>query len=135
MDDEETLARAREESFRSGVRAAVQAVVDDIAGLVQRRERAMANKDTTNIIAGIGRRLATLPVPQREGDALPAISREVLFAKVAQKIRPDLDWSNVASLTVEGFFVDDQGMVVEGNAQLLAAWRFAESLVEMIRYA
>ncbi len=57
--------------FRIGIRVAMQLIVDDIAGVVQRRQRMSAPETTTSIMVGIARRIATLPMPSSPDDAPP----------------------------------------------------------------
>lgn len=116
------LKEGGETPFRRGIRAAVQAAVDDLAGLIKRRKQAMANEAHTAVIAGIARRLAVLPMPGSEGDVPPPMLREILTLKVARTLAPTLDWDQIEDITIM-------------PPEFVEAWRAADEIVVLVRYA
>lgn len=84
-------------AFRRGVHTAVQAIVDDFASLVQRRDQAHAPQNTTEVVKAMALRLAALPMPWTDpGPVDPAVPA------VPAAPRPDLHTLiQVASLAAE----------------------------------
>lgn len=132
----ETLAQHDATAFRRGVRAALQAAVDDLHQLTQRRARMGAREDTTQVIVGIARRLAALPMPASEEDAAEVMPAEVLQGRVASMVLPSPHWESVSGMLPDGTLVFGAPHPTDEEGQALQhAWTLAADLVRMVRYA